>query len=122
MQHRAARFVFNDWRRDSSITAMISKLQWKSLQERRDRVKLLILHKIIHNQLAIPHTHLAARSHSHGTRNSTANKYKHMSGCTHYQSTFFPSAAVLFNSLDRTLTTQSDAELFQGQLALVQLR
>ena len=45
-----------------------------------------------------------------------------MSGCTHYQSTFFPSAAVLWNSLDRSVTTQKDAELFQGHLALVQLR
>ena len=124
MQNRAARFVFNDWRRDSSITAMHNRLQWGTLQERRDRTKLTILHKIINGELAIPHSHLAhlSATHNHNTRNATANKYLHMQGCTHYQSTFFPSAAVLWNGLDRSVTTQKDAELFQGQLALAQLR
>ena len=34
-QRRAARFVFNDFSRDSSVSAMLADLNWQSLEERR---------------------------------------------------------------------------------------
>ena len=40
VQHRAARFACSDWRRTSSVTAMLQRLQWQDLQERRTRPKL----------------------------------------------------------------------------------
>ena len=121
MQKRAARFVHSDWRRTSSITAMLAALQWQSLQHRRNLIKLRILHSIINGLIAVPHCHLAPPPlHIHNTRHATAGKFLHATARTHYQSTFFPSAAALWNGLDRSITTQADAELFQGQLALVQ--
>ena len=122
MQKRAARFVHGDWRRTSSITTMLATLQWQTLQHRRNQIKLRILHSILNGLVAVPHCHLAPPPlNIHKTRYATAGKFLHTTARTHYQSTFFPSAAVLWNGLDRSMTTQADAELFQGQLARVQL-
>ena len=35
VQRRAARFVMNDYRRTSSVTEMLTNLDWDTLQERR---------------------------------------------------------------------------------------
>jgi len=34
MQKKAARFVFSDYSRFASVTAMLSKLNWQSLEKR----------------------------------------------------------------------------------------
>ena len=47
VQQRAARFVVSDFRRQSSVTEMLQKLGWSTLQERRKTARLLMLHKII---------------------------------------------------------------------------
>ena len=54
VQRRAARFVNNDFRRQSSITEMLQKLKWDSLQDRRARSQLVMLYKIQYQLVAIP--------------------------------------------------------------------
>ena len=36
VQRKAARFVFNDYSRHSSVTDMLNQLNWQSLEKRRD--------------------------------------------------------------------------------------
>ena len=47
IQRRGARFVFNDYSRTSSVTAMLSKLDWVPLTERRRDARLTMMFKII---------------------------------------------------------------------------
>ena len=47
IQRRAARFVKNDYRRDSSVTAMLQDLKWQPLADRRRDQRLILLYKII---------------------------------------------------------------------------
>ena len=47
IQRRAARFVKNDYGKYSSVTQMMSELNWKSLQDRRRDSRLVLLYKII---------------------------------------------------------------------------
>ena len=56
VQHRAARWVLNDFNRFSSVTAMLQHLSWPSLQLRRKISRLQALFKIIHQDysLSIP--------------------------------------------------------------------
>ena len=68
--------------------------------------------------MAVPHSHLSTPS-PYPTRNTTANKFRHMQARTHYASTFSPSATVLWGGLNRGMTLDSAAESFQSQLALV---
>ena len=48
---RLARFVFNDFRRTSNVTAMLGNLHWPTLETQRQHAKLLSL---IANQNCVP--------------------------------------------------------------------
>ena len=39
--------------RESSVSGMLKELGWEDLQERRKKARLVLFHKIIHNQIAI---------------------------------------------------------------------
>ena len=54
IQRRAARFVKNDYRRDSSVTAMLQDLKWQPLADRRRDQRSILLYKIINGLVAIP--------------------------------------------------------------------
>ena len=56
VQRRAARFVFNDYSYDSSVTEMLQRLNWPNLSSCRDRLKAITIFKIIHNLIDIPLT------------------------------------------------------------------
>ncbi len=53
VQRRGARFVKNDCRPDSSITEMLTGLQWVPLEERRRNARLRMLDKIVGRRVAI---------------------------------------------------------------------
>ena len=57
VQRRAARFVMNDYRRTSSVTEMLTNLDWDTLQERRDLARLShvsMMYRIVHGLVDIP--------------------------------------------------------------------
>ena len=54
VQRKAARFVCRDYHMRSSVTDMLAKLKWDTLQMRRKATRLTMLHKITNDQVAIP--------------------------------------------------------------------
>ena len=48
VQCRAARFVKNDYRRESTVSEVIKELGWHSLRERRTVSRLTLLYKKVH--------------------------------------------------------------------------
>ena len=66
VQRRAAIFVFNDYKPLSSVTSMVSQLDWKLLAERRREHRLSLLCKIINGLVAIP-----ADTHLHSNTQNT---------------------------------------------------
>ena len=77
VQRKSARFVFSDWHWQSSPSDMLNKLNWSSLESDRNRNNLLMIHKIIHNNIELPTTMLPKRS-----RNST--HFQPIHGGLHY--------------------------------------
>ena len=53
VQRRAARFVCKEYRRSYSVSAMIAKLAWSSLENRRAATRLTLLYKSINKKVAI---------------------------------------------------------------------
>ena len=49
VQRRAARFVFNDYQRSTSVSSLINELNWLLLQERRTLIDLTLFYKIQYN-------------------------------------------------------------------------
>ena len=58
VQRKAARFVFNDDSRHSSVTDMLNRLNWQSLEKRRDDLTLLMFYKIINQHIDVPYNHI----------------------------------------------------------------
>ena len=54
VQRLAARFTTGDYARYSSVSDMLSRLQWQTLQERRAIARLGILHKLVNHNIVIP--------------------------------------------------------------------
>ena len=54
VQRRGARFVSNDYRWTSSVSKMLTKLNWNPLEHRRRASRLTMLHKISQGQVARP--------------------------------------------------------------------
>jgi hypothetical protein len=56
VQRRAARFVLSSQHNRSSVTAMIQRLGWRSLEDRRRDARLTMLYKIDHELVTISKT------------------------------------------------------------------
>jgi hypothetical protein len=56
VQRRAARFVLSSQHNKSSVTAMIQRLGWRSLEDRRRDARLTMLYKIDHELVTISKT------------------------------------------------------------------
>ena len=54
VQRKAARFVKHDFDSFSSVTSMLHDLGWKQLADRRRDLRLALLYKITHHQIAVP--------------------------------------------------------------------
>ena len=51
VQRRAARWVLSDYRRESSVTSLLSSLKWPTLQQRHLLSRLLLFYKIFKQQI-----------------------------------------------------------------------
>jgi len=52
--------VSNDYGRHSSVTSMLTRLGWATLEQRRENQRLTMLYKVVHGLVAVPTTHLTA--------------------------------------------------------------
>ena len=87
-QRKAARFVKHDYRRTSSVTAMLADLGWKNLADRRRDLRLALLYKITNNLVAVPASSIdinkpystrtrAKHKHKYQTLRANTNELKH---------------------------------------------
>ena len=58
LQWKAARFVFNNFSRCSSVSNMLERLGWDTLEQMRTQLTLLMFYKIIHKLAEVPHQHI----------------------------------------------------------------
>ena len=54
IQRRAARFCLNNFSNSSSVTDMLSSLNLPPLKQRRERAKLIMMHKIVNDLVDVP--------------------------------------------------------------------
>ena len=57
VQRRAARFVTGEYRRTSSVSALIKTLGWHSLAHRRAMSRMTVLYRVTHGLVDIPQDH-----------------------------------------------------------------
>ena len=53
VQRRTARYVCNNYNHEESVTTMIKHLHWRSLQQRRTDIRLVMFYKTLHGIVAL---------------------------------------------------------------------
>ena len=92
----AARMVSNDYGRHSSVTSMLTRLGWATLERRCENQRLTMMYKVVHGLVAVPTTHLTAADSR--TRVNHSFKFRTIScNSTTYKSSFFPRTIPSWN-------------------------
>ena len=113
IQQKAARFVFNDFSRFSSVNNMLEHLKWDTLEQRRNQLTLLMLYKIIHQLVEVPHQYILTKAPA-STRSGTS-KFIHLySRIDSYKFSFLPRAIRLRNSLPNRVTPSASFDIFKS--------
>ena len=117
VQRRAARFVLNDYSHHSSVTNMLSRLQWDSLELRRKKSRLHMLYKSIHGLAAflicdyvLPSAILTTRG-SHPFKIQPMFTYKNSP-----KQSFLPSTIPMWNNLPQSVINGPTLQLFKTNL------
>jgi len=114
VQMRAARWIFNEYSRFSSVSAMLIELSWPSLQTRHKISRLKILHRILDHRLAIsiPSYYLPSMR---DIRSYHPLHYIYI--YKSYQNSFFSRTAAEWNTLPLNLIETPNPDTF---IALIQ--
>ena len=91
VQRKSVRFVLNHYARLSSVTSMLQKLGWPTLEQRRDNSKIIMLYKIIHNVVHIHYSDVLIEN-TNRTRGHSQRFHVPLTRINPYHYSFFPSA------------------------------
>ena len=119
VQRRAARFVCNTYSRESSVTAMINKLEWPLLEQRRAESRLVMLHRIINEAVDIACDDLVARSTSTRGHTQRLNRIQCKKDC--YKYSFIPRTIVQWNNLPPDIVQLHETKTFRKSLNTIDL-
>ena len=116
VQRRAARYVCNRWHNTSSVTGMLSQLEWVPLATRRANTRLCMMYRVAHTPVGDPWTPwltFAQRT----TRGSHAWKYIPIS-TSHdaYKFSFLPRTIIAWNQLPSIIITAPSIDAFRSRL------
>ena len=111
VQHRAVRYILNDYAFTSSITEMLDKISLPTLENRRKIASLVMLYKIHTGQVRISLPPYITPS----LRNRFSIPYSRINA---HMYSFFPRTARLWKNLPPDLVSSPDLEAFRAGLAL----
>ena len=101
VQRRAARFVKSDYRRTTSVSAILRDLKWPTLESRRTLNRLKILHNSINGVLAVPTTDLRISNRTTRYNTGSSKVFTAISTSSDaYKYSFFPRTIKDWNGLD----------------------
>jgi hypothetical protein len=116
VQRRAARFVLARFHNTSSVTEMMARLQWETLEHRRRIARLVTFFKIQHSLIAVPLPQIVIRpekprpGYPHQFRIPFCNTEA-------YKNSFFPRAIRDWNALPSHIACQDSLPPFQTALS-----
>ena len=115
VQRKAARFISNNFRRRTSVTALLTNLDLKSLQQRREASRLSMLYKLHHNQvqIQIPDHFIGQDISTMKTRSKHEGRYHLITPRTDtYKYSFYPRTIKLWNQLPLSTINAPTVQIF----------
>ena len=119
VQRRAARMVFSDYRTTSSVSVMISQLNWPTLQERRAQAKATMMYRIVYQLIDIPSTLLVPTISPRGNNITFLVPYART---TLYQKSFFPDGIRIWNALPSEAVSAPSIDSFKSRILPITIR
>lgn len=123
VQRRAARFVKSDFRRTTSVSAILRDLKWPTLESRRTLNRFKIFHNSINGFLAVPTDDL--RISNRTTRHNTGSSKVFTAistSCDAYKYSFFPRTIRDWNGLNDETRNMSSIGSFCSRAEKVVLK
>ena len=115
VQRRAARFVFRDFSYSSSVTSMLQKLGWPTLEQRRRISKAIMLYKILNNLVAIPADKYTTPNNNY-TRGHPQRLRTVSCRINVFLHSFFPSTIVIWNNLPSSVIDSNNIHEFKSSI------
>ncbi len=125
VQRVADRFVKNDHRRTSSVTAMMADLHWKSLEHHRAYQQLTMFYKINHEivNISIPPYIIPVSYRLYSIRNSHILKFTQLYCRTDiYAFSFYPRVIRMWNTLSPSIILSPSLTYFQSAIMAAPIR
>ncbi len=117
VQRRAARWTLNNYAPLASVSDMLSKLGWRSLELRRCDARLALFYKVVHGFVAIPlpsyivqPSRFPSHSHSHYFRQVQVSR-------DYYKYSFFSLTIVQWNALPAFAVALPNPDTFRAHVA-----
>ena len=120
VQRRAARWVLNDYSPYSSVSGMLEKLNWRTLEQRRADSRLVLFYKIIYGYVAVPlPTYVIPLSRT-SRRTTHSLAYRQIYTRTdYYKYSFYPLTVVQWNHLPPYIATLTNLDSFKQAVGQV---
>jgi len=117
VNRRAAKMVSNDYGRHSSVTSMLTRLGWATLEQRRENQRLTMMYKVVHGLVAVPTTHLTAADSRTRANHSFKFRTIYIScNSTPYKYSFFPRTIPSWNLLPAETAEATSVDAFKHRL------
>jgi hypothetical protein len=114
VQRSAARYVMNNYSRESSVTTMLNSLGWESLQHRRAISKVSMMYRIVNHLIDIPDSQLIP-SHT-TTRGHSQRFFLPRTRTALLTGSFFPDTIRLWNSLPQKVVESPTLDVFKSRV------
>ncbi len=99
VQRRAARFVCGDYSRHSSVTEMLNKLEWPSLEQRRAEARLSLFHRIVNNTVDVNGDVLMTKSTRPSRKKNCVQYIRPQTSKDCFKYSFIPRTIVQWNNI-----------------------
>ena len=101
LQCRSARFVSRNYQQIASVGIIIKTLEWESLEDRRKKLRIQMLYKIINDIVLLPSTQVARMEPSCYDLRDLNNQRINPLFCRTdtYKYSFYPQTIELWNNL-----------------------
>ena len=119
VNRRAARYVAGDFRRMSSVDAMLAKRNWQTLEERRREIRITLLYKIVNGHIAVSLEDINCNQQIITTRNTNhSHKLRVKYAAKESLKNFFTHKTVKeWNALPSDIAEADSLESFKAGLA-----
>ena len=113
IQRSAARLCFNDYSRESSVTQMLEKLEWTSLEDCRRITRLSMMYRITHDLVDIDWKDFLTKPTRPTRRHHPTSYMQIQVKSAPYANSFFPWTIPLWNSLPHDILDITDYQTFK---------